>query len=145
MTVMSQPTSPQFPEVKKTRKCIKCGDQTDHKLRPSPRGADWHCVICDTALLAYTHAEMMEIVMSKVFGIPSNPKPVPIPDGFKVFIEHPEHDEAEVTQHSVEEHVRLTGTLPKVGKSLYAAPANVKHPGAALPYGKVIRIETNSD
>lgn len=81
--------------------------------------------------------------MSKVFGIPPSAPPIAIPKGFKAFIEHPEHDEAEVAEHSIKEHVRITGTLPKVGKSLYATPADLQHKSAAIPYGKVIRIETH--
>jgi hypothetical protein len=86
---------------------------------------------------------MMELVMRKVFNIPETPKHCEVPEGFKAYMEHfgPDADEKEVSEMNLKEHVSITGELPVVGKPLFVRPPDATHPGLAIPYGKVTRVE----
>jgi hypothetical protein len=86
---------------------------------------------------------MMELVMRNVFKIPENPKACDVPESFKVFMEHfgPEADEKEVARAAVEMHATITGQLPVVGKPMFHRPQGATHPGLAVPFGMVTRVE----
>lgn len=81
--------------------------------------------------------------MRRVFKIPENPKSCEVPQGFRVYMEHfgPDAEEKEVDRRSVVEHANITGSLPVVGKPLFVRPPGATHPGLAVPFGKVTRIE----
>jgi len=92
---------------------------------------------------AFDHVQMMELVMRDVFKIPENPQACDVPAGFKVFMEHFGQDakEKEVAREAVELHASITGQLPIVGKPMFTRPQGATHPGLAVPYGKVTRVE----
>ena len=138
---------PVLPLVEKTIPCLKCGANTTHLLTPYPKGASWNCQACDQYVHAFSHGEMINTVMQQVYGLQHTPPTIDIPADLRVFLKHHGEDatEKEVSKQSVQEHVRLTGELPKVRKPLFAASFGVAHPGAAVPYGEVIRVENGSD
>lgn len=85
---------------------------------------------------------MARIVQERVFKVPARPKEVTLPDGYRVFLKYMGDDaeEIEASPGSVAAHVHLTGSLPVVGKPLYASVAGSDK--LTIPYGEVIRIET---
>jgi len=86
---------------------------------------------------------MMEVVMRNVFKIPEDPKTCEVPATFRVYMEHfgPEADEKEMDMRAVKEHASITGTLPTVGKPMFTRPKGATHPGLAIPFGLVTRVE----
>ena len=138
-----------LPEIKKTLPCLGCGANTDQLLQPTREGASWVCASCNGAMPAFTHAQMRDIVLRKVFKIPETPAPIKsVPPGLRVFLEYhgevPEGcaKEKEVSEASILEHMQITGTYPEVDKPLFAAPGSpVKVKAIAVPYGKVVRVE----
>jgi len=134
---------PQLPKIMKSLPCLKCAANTDHKLVPSKGGCSWQCQACKHTIHAFTHVQMMEVVMREVFKIPEEPKHCDVPEGFKVFMEHfgPDADEKEVDSAAVKVHASITGKLPEVGKPMFTRPQGATHPGLAVPFGKVTRVE----
>lgn len=132
-----------MPHIVKTIHCLKCAADTSQSLVPSASGCSWQCEACSNQIHAYSHAEMANVVTTKVFGIPTSPKPCGIPESLKVYMEHhgPDAEEKEVDTNVVKEHVSITGSLPKVGKPLFVKPRGLDHPVLAVPFGKVTRIE----
>jgi len=98
---------------------------------------------------AYTHEEMMKTVVKGLFQVPSSPKPVEVPENYRVFLKTDLHGatEKEVGRHFVLEHVRITGALPAVGKPLFSSPKGSSDAPAfmAIPYGEVVRIDTGEN
>lgn len=87
---------------------------------------------------------MVQIVNKKLFNLPDKPAPVSIDKikNIKVFLksELPADvtldKELEADKRAIQQHVEMTGQLPKVGKPMYA-----KCDGMPVPYGEVVRIE----
>lgn len=140
---MQSPKSPQLPKIMKTLPCLKCAANTDQQLVPSNTGCSWQCQVCKHATHAFTHVQMMELVMRDVFKIPDKPKACAVPQGFKVYMEHfgPDADEKEVGGVAVKLHASITGKLPIVGKPMFTRPEGATHPGLAVPFGMVTRVE----
>jgi hypothetical protein len=144
-----QPKAPGLPRIQKTLPCLRCGANTDQVLTPTLEGASWVCSSCAGDMPAFTHAQMQEIVLRKVFHVPETPTPVTVvPPGLRVFLEYhgdvPEGfaKEKEVSEASLLEHAQITGAWPEVGKPLFAVPGSkVKARALAIPYGKVVRVE----
>ena len=61
---------------------------------------------------------------------------------YRVFLKH-HLGEMEVDVNAVQEHIRLSGHLPAVGKPLLTTPekSHFGHKRFAVPYGRVVRIE----
>ncbi len=59
----------------------------------------------------------------------------------RIFLEH-HLGEAEVSRESLREHLRVKDRLPRVGEPLWYLPHGVTDTRFAIPYGKVIRVET---
>lgn len=61
----------------------------------------------------------------------------------KVFIKHGTSDdgEAEVSVENVQQHIRITGSIPVAGKKLMAIPKGMSHKAFAIPIGDVVRVE----
>lgn len=138
----------EVPTPAKKIPCLKCGCSTLHQLRQYDKGCQWHCPSCGNSIHAFSFAEMVNTVTTKVFGLnPSPPNDVAVPQNLKVYLEHqgPDAEEKEASQKSVEQHIRLTGDLPKVGKPLYVAPKGCEIPAAAVPFGKVVRLERDTE
>ena len=144
------PSAPagQLPVIKKTLPCLKCAANTDHQLKPYNKGCMWLCLSCKNYIHAYSHEEMMKTVIRGLFQVPSNPKPVEVPETFKVFIKSAldVSGEKEITREFILQHVSITGALPEVGKPLFAAPKGASDAPSfmAVPYGQVTRIERES-
>jgi len=139
-----------IPDIKKTLPCLRCGANTDQLLKATEAGAGWHCAACDGVMPAFTHAQMQEIVIRKLFKVPPTPTKVDaVPEGMRVFLEYHGGNtggdtvgEKEASTESVLEHARITGHWPEVGKPLFAAPGAItKTVAMAIPYGKVVRVE----
>jgi len=140
-----------LPDIKKTLPCLRCGANTDQVLVATEAGAGWHCAVCNGVMPAFTHLQMQDIVMRKLFKVPPVPTVVhAVPAGLHVFLEYhgaaPAADgtpqEKEASTESVLEHARITGSWPEVGKPLFAAPRGMaKTKAMAIPYGKVLRVE----
>lgn len=130
------------PSIYKTIPCLRCAADTTQQLVPYPKGSAWQCQVCQTQLHAFTHEQMMQVVMHKVFGIPEEPKKCDIPEGMLVYMEHfgPDAKEKEVAEHVVKEHVAITGTLPVEGKPLFVRPPGATDVRLAVPFGKVTRV-----
>lgn len=125
----------------KAQPCLRCGTKTNQTLVPSSEGASWKCDDCGNELIGYTREDMLEIVATKVFGLPKKPEPIEVPKNLKVFLKYygDDTDEMEAARHSVEAHVMITGKLPEAGKPMFAKAG--AHPLMAIPYGEVIRVE----
>ena len=143
------PNSKPLPVLKKTLPCLKCACNTDHQLAPDKGGAAWVCSSCKHHVHAYSMEDMMKTVVRGLFQVPADPKPVEVPEDFKVFLKSyvDASTEKEVDRRFVLEHARITGALPQVGKPLFAAPRGVSDAPAfmAVPYGEVIRIESQKE
>lgn len=137
-----------LPNIEKTFPCLGCKNTTVHKLKPSKQGCAWVCVPCKYAQHAFSHEDMMRTVVRGLFKVPSDPKPIDVPEKLKVFIKSgvSTDGESEVDRRFVLEHVRITGRLPQVGKPLFAAPKGIKDapPFMSVPYGEVVRVENPS-
>jgi hypothetical protein len=57
----------------------------------------------------------------------------------RVFVKHHVGD-AELPQEAIREHIRITGTIPVVGKNLMALPKGMNHKAFAIPISEVVRI-----
>ena len=141
---MKVPSPPrQLPKIMKTLPCLKCAANTDQQLIPSKTGSSWQCQACKNLIHAFTPVQMMEVVMRNVFKLPEKPKACEVPQGFRVFMEHfgPDADEKEVDAAAVKLHASITGQLPVVGKPMFTRPKEATHPGLAVPFGMVTRVE----
>ena len=130
--------------MKKELPCLKCGTTTDNTLVADKGGAAWECNSCKNKIFAYTFDDMVTVVATKCFNLPEQSKAVEIPPDFRAYLEHHggSAKEMEVSDKSLREHAEVTGKLPEVGKPMFARPNGASHPMMALPYGKVIRIES---
>lgn len=126
-----------IPEVTKQTHCPECKSTTLHKLVRVSEGADLVCSVCANPTTHYSYDDMVRTVMFKVFNLPDKATKVDIPEGFEVYLEHhgTEATEMQASPKAITDHVRVTGQLPKKGKPLFAHVG-----GAAIPFGKVVRI-----
>jgi hypothetical protein len=127
-------------KITKNHLCIKCGSKTEQVLIPSQNGCDWQCSVCKNQLLAYTFADMTDIVQKYIFNISTVVQDKPaIPNNYKVYLkcDLAIDKEMEAIPAAVIKHVQLIGKLPQINKPLCTSVA-----GVIVPYGEVVRITT---
>jgi len=133
-----------LPNPKKQLPCRACGDSREHVLQGTRTGCSWICSACQSELPAYTHAQMRDLLFQWTRGLslPSTPDPSTLPStaNVKVFIEGAEAP-VELAPQFVEQHVRITGALPKVGEPMYTSLPELPPALCRVPYGKVLLVQ----
>lgn len=132
--------------VNKTLPCLKCGSDTTHKLISYDKGAAWQCVSCKNYIHAYTFEEMTNFVaqaFQSLFRSENNNSDMSTDFKGKVFLKHygPDAEEKEASQHTIKEHIQITGRKPEVGQPLFARASSKEHLSTAVPFGEVVRVE----
>ena len=131
-----------LPNVIKTLTCLVCGTDTEQCLQVTKSGCGFFCQKCNHLSKSFSLDEMARTVQKQVFKIDTSPSTVETPN-WRVFIKRHgiEVEEAEVSSDAIREHIDITGCLPVVGKPLFTSPLR-GNKLFAIPYGKVVRIET---
>jgi len=121
-----------------TKRCLKCGDNTDHKLIRTDKGAGWKCDSCGNTQEGFTFGEVYYEILKTVFEVPENPEPIELPENIRVFLKHqgPDSEESEVDRAAIEIHAQIMGALPEVNKPLFT-----KVEDTPMPFGNVVRVE----
>lgn len=72
---------------------------------------------------------------------PPDPSRLPSTSNIKVYLDNGAEAPIELAPQFVEQHVRVTGELPKIGEPMYTTLKNLPPALCRVPYGKVVKIE----
>jgi 5-carboxymethyl-2-hydroxymuconate isomerase len=124
------------------RSCSFCKKKTAQKPfagNVSGKGCTFVCGTCNNITQTLSFDAMMTELNKKL----ANELPFEVStidtSRMRVFVKHHAGD-AELPQEAIREHIRITGTVPEVGKKLMALPKGMNHKAFAIPISEVVRI-----